>query len=146
MVMHKKAETALAFDFGLKQIGVAFGQTITSQAHGIEILNAKNGIPNWREIEGLIEEWDPTILIVGLPIDMNNMESRITMAAKKFAVKLNKKFKQPVKLVDEKLSSREAKYQARETSKSVNLARVDHLAAALILQTYLNHPESAKSI
>ena len=67
---------------------------------------------------------------------MNIMESRITMAAKKFAVKLNKKFKQPVKLVDEKLSSREAKYQARETSKSVNLARVDHLAAALILQTY----------
>ena len=133
MVMHKKAETALAFDFGLKQIGVAFGQTITSQAHGIEILNAKNGIPNWREIEGLIEEWGPTILIVGLPIDMNNMESRITMAAKKFAVKLNKKFKQP-------------KYQARETSKSVNLARVDHLAAALILQTYLNHPESAMLI
>ena len=81
--MHKKVETALAFDFGLKQIGVAFGQTITSQAHGIKILNAKSGIPNWREIEGLIEEWDPTILIVGLPIDMNNMDSRITMAAKK---------------------------------------------------------------
>jgi putative Holliday junction resolvase len=74
------------------------------------------------------------------------MESRITMAAKKFAVKLNKKFKQPVKLVDEKLSSREAKHQARETSKSVNLTRVDHLAAALILQTYLNHPESATLI
>ena len=146
MAMHKKVETALAFDFGLKQIGVAFGQTITSQANGIKILNAKNGIPNWREIEGLIEEWGPTIIIVGLPIDMNETESRITIAAREFAIKLNKKFKQPVKLVDEKLSSKEAKSQARETSKSFNLAQVDHLAAALILQTYLNHPESAKSI
>ena len=137
MVMHKKAETALAFDFGLKQIGVAFGQTITSQAHGIEILNAKNGIPNWREIEGLIEEWGPTILIVGLPIDMNNMESRITMAAKKFAVKLNKKFKQPVKLVDEKLSSREAKERLENIQMGIKDSRNKHsISAQIILEDW----------
>ena len=90
MEMHNKSniETVLAFDFGLKQIGIAFGQTITNQSTGIKIIKAKNGVPNWDEIKIIVEEWNPDILVVGLPIHMNDKESEMSALARNFAKNL----------------------------------------------------------
>ena len=148
MEMHNKSniETVLAFDFGLKQIGIAFGQTITNQSTGIKIIKAKNGIPNWDEIKTIVEEWNPNTLIVGLPINMDDSESEMSSLARAFAKGLKDRIHKSVKLMDERLSSREAKNKAREASKSLDTTKTDHIAAALILQSFLNNPKSSENI
>ena len=87
MEMHSKSnvETVLAFDFGLKQIGIAFGQTITNQSIGIKIIKAKNGVPNWNEIKTIVEEWNPNTLVVGLPINMDDSVSDMSNLTRTFA-------------------------------------------------------------
>ena len=148
MEMHNKSniETVLAFDFGLKQIGIAFGQTITNQSTGIKIIKAKNGVPNWDEIKTIVEEWNPTTLVVGLPINMDDSESEMSRLAKTFAKNLKSRSHINVKMVDERLSSREAKNKAREASKSLDTTKTDHIAAALILQSFLNNPKSSENV
>ena len=148
MEMHNKSEikTVLAFDFGLKQIGIAFGQTITNQSTGIKIIKAKNGVPNWDEIKIIVEEWNPDILVVGLPIHMNDKESEMSTLARNFAKNLKSRSHINVKMVDERLSSREAKNKAREASKSLDTTKTDHIAAASILQSFLNNPKSSENV
>ena len=147
MEMHNKSdiETVLAFDFGLKQIGIAFGQTITNQSTGIKIIKAKNGVPNWGEIKIIVEEWNPDILIVGLPIHMNDKESEMSALARNFAKNLKSLSHVNVKMVDERLSSREAKNKVKEFSKNFDTTKADHIAAAFILQSYLNDPKLAEN-
>ena len=148
MEMHNKSniETVLAFDFGLKQIGIAFGQTITNQSTGIKIIKAKNGIPNWDEIKTIVEEWNPNTLIVGLPVNMDDSESEMSSLARAFAKGLKDRIHKSVKLMDERLSSREAKNKVKEASKSLDTTKTDHIAAALILQSFLNNPKSSENI
>ena len=120
MEMHSKSnvETVLAFDFGLKQIGIAFGQTITNQSTGIKIIKAKNGVPNWDEIRTIVEEWNPKTLIVGLPVNMDNSESEMSSLARTFAKDLKDRIHNSVKLMDERLSSREAKNKVKDVFKN----------------------------
>ena len=148
MEMHNKSdiETVLAFDFGLKQIGIAFGQTITNQSTGIKIIKAKNGVPNWGEIKIIVEEWNPDMLVVGLPIHMNDQESEMSALARNFAKNLKSLSHINVKMVDERLSSREAKNKAKEASKSLDTTKTDHIAAAFILQSFLNNPKSSENV
>ena len=147
MEMHNKSnvETVLAFDFGLKQIGIAFGQTITNQSTGIKIIKAKNGIPNWDEIKTIVEKWSPSTLIVGLPVNMDNSESEMSSLARTFAKDLKDRIHNSVKLMDERLSSREAKNKVKEFSKNFDTTKADHIAAAFILQSYLNDPKLAEN-
>ena len=147
MEMHNKSniETVLAFDFGLKQIGIAFGQTITKQSTGIKIIKAKNGIPNWDEIKTIVEEWNPNTLIVGLPVNMDDSESEMSCLARAFAKGLKNRIHKSVKLMDERLSSREAKNKVKEVFKNFDATKADHIAAAFILQSYLNDPKLAKN-
>ena len=147
MEMHNKSdiETVLAFDFGLKQIGIAFGQTITKQSTGIKIIKAKNGIPNWDEIKIIVEEWNPKTLIVGLPVNMDDSESKMSCLARAFAKGLKNRIHKSVKLMDERLSSREAKNKVKEVFKNFDATKADHIAAAFILQSYLNDPKLAEN-
>ena len=147
MEMHNKSnvETVLAFDFGLKQIGIAFGQTITNQSTGIKIIKAKNGIPNWDEIKTIVEEWNPNTLIVGLPVNMDDSESDMSSQARAFAKGLKDRTHKSVKLMDERLSSREAKNKVKEVFKNFDATKADHIAAAFILQSYLNDPKLAEN-
>ncbi|GLQ30565.1 Holliday junction resolvase RuvX [Litoribrevibacter albus] len=105
---------ALSFDYGIKRIGVAVGQTITGTASPLPPLKAKDGIPNWQEIEKLIKEWKPDILLIGLPLNMDGSESEMSKRARKFANRLHGRFGKPFELVDERLSSEEAKYDFRD--------------------------------
>ena len=118
-------QTLLAFDYGEKRIGVAVGNTITKTAEPLTIIQQKNQDERWKVIEQLIQEWQPKILIVGLPKHPDGAEHEMTHKAKRFGNQLNGRFQKQVIWVDE-----------RYTSASVEGGN-DALAAQLILQQYL---------
>lgn len=120
----------MAFDYGTKKMGIAVGQSITGTANPLKNIAAKDGIPNWEEIEKLVSEWQPDLFIVGLPLNMDGSESEISFRAEKFARRLTGRFNIPHQTVDERLTSFEAKQFIDEK------ADVDAIAAKLILETY----------
>ena len=134
-----KAKTILCFDYGSKSIGVAVGQSITQTANPIADLTAKDGIPNWDDINQLIQEWQPDLLLVGLPLNMDGSPSEMAVRAKKFANRLHGRFGLPFAMADERLSSFEAKGEILQQTGSRDFKnhRVDSLAAVLILQSWL---------
>jgi putative transcription antitermination factor YqgF len=71
--------TYLAFDFGTKSIGVAVGQTITGTAQPLAAIKANDGIPNWDTITELHAQWQPTAMLVGLPLNMDGTEQEMTL-------------------------------------------------------------------
>ena len=79
----------LAFDYGEKRIGVAVGQIITASANPIQALAAKSGEPDWQLVQKLIDEWQPTLVVVGSPLNMDGTEQRLTKRAHKFANRLH---------------------------------------------------------
>ncbi len=138
--MSPPAKTCIAFDFGTKSIGVAFGQTITKTASELPTIAAKEGIPNWTQIEHLLAEWKPELGIVGLPLNMDGSEQEMTRRARKFGNRLTAKFKLKVKFVDERLSTSEAKISAKSDGHKGNYSEnpIDSLAAKIILESYFN--------
>lgn len=139
IVSGAKAKTILCFDYGTKSIGVAVGQSITQTANPIADLTAKDGIPNWDDIKKLIQEWQPDLLLVGLPLNMDGNPSEIGVRAKKFANRLHGRFGLPFAMADERLSSFEAKGNIIQQTGSRDFKNnnVDSLAAVIILQSWL---------
>ncbi len=119
-------KTILAFDFGEKRIGVAVGNTITKTAEALKIIQEKNQDEKFKAIEALIQEWQPQLLVVGLPTHPDGAEHEMTQKAKRFGNQLHGRFQKKVVWVDE-----------RYTSVSVQDGN-DALAAQLILQQYLD--------
>lgn len=119
-------KTILAFDFGEKRIGVAAGNTITKTAEALKIIQEKNQDEKFKAIETLIQEWQPQLLVVGLPTHSDGAEHEMTLKAKRFGNQLHGRFQKEVVWVDE-----------RYTSVSVQDGN-DALAAQLILQQYLD--------
>lgn len=136
----EKARCIIAFDFGTHQIGLAVGQTLTASCRPLAIIKAKDGQPNWLEVSHYIDQWQPSELIVGLPLNMDDSESPFCQRARKFARRLQGRMNLPVKMVDERLSTAEAKSQG-ERPKSYRDKPVDSEAACLILETWLRYPE-----
>lgn len=99
----------LGFDFGMRHIGVAVGQSLTGTATPIGTIAAKDGIPNWEEIKACIVQWRPSQIVVGIPLHMDGSEQLLTHAARRFAERLIERYQLPVMPVDERLSSWEAK-------------------------------------
>jgi len=132
--------TLLGFDYGLKNIGVAVGQELTSTANPLTVIKARNGIPNWDEVHALLDQWKPQLLIVGLPLNMDGSEQKMTAAARKFGNRLNGRFQIPVEWQDERLSTYEALEHLGVHSKLQANKRddVDRISAQLILQSWLN--------
>lgn len=119
-------KTILAFDFGEKRIGVAVGNTIIKTAEALKIIQEKNQDEKFKAIEALIQEWQPQVLVVGLPTHPDGAEHEMTLKAKRFGNQLHGRFQKEVFWVDE-----------RYTSVSVQDGN-DALAAQLILQQYLD--------
>lgn len=135
----------MAFDYGLRQIGVAHGQTLTASAEGIGILKASDGVPNWDDVQAILNEWKPNLILVGLPLNMDSSESELSRLARKFARRLQGRFNVDALMVDERLTSQDAKSSLRDSSPSkkgnkIDITKIDHLAAALILQSWLDQP------
>ena len=124
-------QTLLCFDYGEKRIGAAVGQTVSATATELQTINVKNGKPDWNDIQHLIDEWQPGILIVGRPLTLDGEQQEMTVAAERFSRQLKGRFKIDVEMVEEQLSS----YEARRELKSTR--DLDPVAARLILETWL---------
>jgi putative Holliday junction resolvase len=135
----KKTTTALAFDFGTSSIGLAYGQSLTGSARELEPLPAKDGKPDWNRVQQIIDEWQPHLLLVGLPLNMDGSESEFGARARKFGQRLHGRTGLPVEFVDERLSTRAAKEEAFERGHKGNYAKdpVDSIAARIFLEDWL---------
>ena len=137
--MNKSLRTVMAFDFGLRQIGVAMGNCLLGTTQPLPIVKAKDGQPEWAALEALIDEWRPDLVVVGDPLNMDGSASELSALAAKFAHRLHGRLGLEVAMIDERLSSFEAKHNSREQGHRGNYKRqpVDSLAAELILKTWL---------
>lgn len=129
--------TLLGFDYGTHKIGVAVGQTVTGTASALTTLTNHGAKPDWHSISNLIKEWQPELLVVGHPFEMTDREANNADKAKRFARQLEGRYQLPVKLVDERLTTREAWVQLGKKAHK-DVTRVDAHAAKLILETWLN--------
>lgn len=136
-----KAIAVLAFDYGTQRIGVAYGQSVSGTAQAVTVLKARDGIPDWNEIQALIDEWKPSAFVVGLPYNLDGTDSDLLARAIKFANRLNGRFNKPCYGMDERLSSKAALEQIAEENEA-GLKRkssaVDDIAAQIILENWLN--------
>lgn len=143
-------ESLLAFDFGLKRIGVAVGQTITQSARELATLHSQGGAPDWHAIETLINDWAPDLLLVGLPVNADGEETAQSTIARQFAAELAE-FGLPVQLIDEHLTSSAAssmlKTQRQRGSRKrrVKKTDVDALSAVIIAEQWLRERDIAQS-
>jgi putative Holliday junction resolvase len=135
-------QTVLGFDFGLKRIGVAVGQTITGSASPLGTAPVRGGEPDWDMLGRLIAEWRPGALVVGLPYNMDLSEQEMTGHARRFAEGLAQRFPVPVHTVDERLSSKEAEAQLKERRQQgrrrITREDIDGAAACVILESWFN--------
>jgi len=137
--MNKKVERVMAFDWGLKNIGVAVGTRALGTSQPCAVIKAKDGSPNWAEVEALIGAWNPALLVVGDPLNMDGSDAEITPRARRFARQLEGRFGLKVVMVDERLSSHAAKSEQAALGHDGDYRKrpIDAEAANLILQTWL---------
>ena len=130
----------MAFDFGEKRIGVATGETIFKVAHPLTTIDAEVNEVKFSQIEELIQEWRPALLVVGFPMHMNGESHLLTQLSKKFAQRLEGRFNLAVVMVDERLSSVEAAQSLRAAGVkgTKQKAMLDAVAAQSILQSYFD--------
>jgi putative Holliday junction resolvase len=126
--------TVLAFDFGIRRIGVAVGEPETGTAHPLSGIAAM-GEARFAAVAGLIAQWKPARLVVGLPLGVDGAPHDVTRLAERFARQLRGRFGLPVELVDERFTSVEA--ESRLRGKRAGRIAIDSVAAQLILEQYL---------
>lgn len=128
--------TLLAFDYGEKRIGVALGNALTRSARALTVIANKSRDYRFQAIGELLREWQPDLLVVGLPCHPDGTPHIMTQHAKRFGNQLNGRFNLPVVWVDERYSSVDAEARLRERGERVE--HVDAEAASVILQQYLD--------
>ena len=131
-------QTVLAFDFGLKRIGIACGDTLTREAAPRAAAVVHRGVPDWQAIAREVRALAPGVLVVGAPYNADGSEGTLFAAARRFAAELERRFALPVQLVDERFSSLEANeaLKARRAGGArgrIERADIDSAAAAVIL-------------
>ena len=131
--------TYLVFDFGTKSIGVAVGQLVTGTAQPLDAIAAKDGIPDWEPIKRLYQEWLPKQCIVGIPYNMDGTEQEMTLRARKFANRLANQCRAQVTMVDERLTTADAKARLFELGgyKKLTKGKVDSVSACVIFENWL---------
>ena len=123
-------DIVLGFDFGIKRIGIAMGNTLTGQAQPLKVVSAIDNATRFQIIGDLIAQWQPARLVVGEPRHPDGAEHDMTLRSRRFANQLHGRFNLPVELVDERYSS------AVIASKRGDV--IDDKAAAIILQQYFD--------
>lgn len=128
-------KTCIAFDFGLKRIGVAVGNTVVRQAQPLLIIDEATNDSKFRAIAKLVQDWQPGVCVVGLPRYPDGAEHEMTIRCRRFANQLHGRFGLETVLVDERFSSAVLPQRRGE--------RIDAQAAAVILQQYFDeHAQS----
>ena len=123
-------DTILAFDFGLKRIGVAIGNTMICQAKPLSVITATANEPKFAAIAELLKEWGASRIVVGLPSHPDGTEHEMSARCRRFANQVHGRFNLPVELVDERYSSAVISARRGEV--------IDDKAAAVILQQYFD--------
>ena len=139
------SRTLIGFDYGTKSIGVAVGQEVTASARPLLALKANDGIPDWEQIAALLTEWQPALLVVGLPLNMDGTEQDISRRARKFANRLHGRFGVQVELQDERLTTTDARARLFEGGgyKALGKDAVDAVSAQLILESWMEAPSGS---
>ena len=127
-------KTVIGFDFGSDWTGVAVGQTLTGQATPLHAVRSKD----WQSIEKILQDWQPQVLVVGLPLNMLGEHQQMTARAQRFARQLEGRFGIRTVLVDERLTTREAYLISLENNRKKSKTEIDCLAAALITESWLH--------
>tara|TARA_R110002111_G_scaffold27913_2_gene59786 strand:- start:24264 stop:24689 length:426 start_codon:yes stop_codon:yes gene_type:complete len=134
----------LGFDYGVKKIGVAVGDTETHIANALTTLRAVNQKPAWDEITKLVTTWQPKKMIVGISRQQDGSDNEVTPKMIRFSRQLEGRYQCPVELFDETLTTYESKQLLFDELKlsATKLWQVqDQLAAQLILQSWLNNEQ-----
>ena len=127
----------MAFDFGIKNIGIAIGQEITKTSSTFYSITAIDGQPNWSELDKIINEWQPHLFVVGDPFNMDGTRSKIQDLADRFSNSLNKRYDINIEKTDERLSSREAKERLeKETIGNKDSSNKHSISAQVILEDW----------
>lgn len=134
--------TIMAFDFGTQKMGMAIGQSLIESANPLPLFPMKDGIPNWDELLKIVKIYQPGLFLVGLPLNMDDSESELSTRARKFARRLRHQTNIETLMVDERLTTREARdeldhYQAQGRGKKLS---ADSIAAALLIESWYRHP------
>ena len=133
----------MGIDFGLKRMGFAVGNTMTRTAQPLAHVNCHKTGPDWAQIRSHIEEWQPAVVVIGLPVSLQGDETEMSRMARKFGAELGKRFGIAVAFTDERLTSNEADRIIRERTpegrkiESGRSGTRDSIAAQLIVQTYM---------
>ncbi|HYW04167.1 MAG TPA: Holliday junction resolvase RuvX [Gammaproteobacteria bacterium] len=140
--------TLLGFDYGERRIGVAVARPAAGSGRPLGTLTRRSREALMTAVGELIDEWRPDLLVVGLPLSMDGTPHALTEAARRFADRLHGRFGLPVRLVDERLSSIEARERLRRARSAgrrrrIRRGEVDALAAVLILETFMEQPDEA---
>jgi len=132
--------TVLAFDFGTRRIGVAVGEMMLGIARPLTTISAEANEARFAAIGKLIAEWQPNTLLVGLPLSLDGEATEMTNRCHRFARQLEARYRLPVTLVDERLSSASADERLRGQGRDwrQRKAAVDAEAAAVILQSHFD--------
>ena len=136
-------QTVLAFDFGLKRIGLAAGDTLTATAAPRPAVAVHQNGPDWDAIAREVRMLTPRLLVVGAPYNADGSPGALAPAARRFATELERRFGLPVNMVDERWSSLEAtealkaQRSSGERRKRVRKEDIDSAAAAVILERWL---------
>ena len=133
-----RPQTVLAFDFGLKRMGIACGDTLTRHGAARAAAAVHRGVPDWQAIAREVRALAPAILVGGAPYNVDGSEGALLAAARRFAAELERRFALPVQLVDERFSSLEASEALKRRRASgargrIKRAAIDSAAAAVIL-------------
>lgn len=137
-----RPETIIAFDFGLRRIGMAVGQSVTRSANPVGTVPCKGGLPDFDSIDGIVADWQPTRLVVGMPSHADGSASEMQSRVERFIEELGR-YGLPVDAVDERYTSVEAeaalkKARVAGTRGRIRKEDVDAAAAVLIAERYLD--------
>ena len=133
--------TVLAFDFGERRIGIAVGEHLIKSANPLTTIDNESNEVRFHLITELVKQWQPKLLVVGLPLSLDGAETEVTQLCKKFARRLNGRFNLPVVLIDERYSSAEASQLLNESGIKgrAQKAMLDQVAAQTILRSYFDN-------
>ena len=135
--MVKESGVVMAFDYGLRNIGIAIGQNITKSASTFYVLKAKKGIPDWVKLDSIIEEWEPGLFIVGDPYNMDGTKSEFQKKIAKFSTELKKRYEIELQMIDERLTTKEAKERIQDKPDGIKDSANKHsISAQIILEDW----------
>ena len=133
----------MAFDFGTQKMGMAVGSSLIESATPLALFPMKDGIPNWDELLKIVKQHQPNLFLIGLPLNMDDSESELSTRSRKFARRLRHQTNIETLMVDERLTTREARdeldhYQAQGRGKKLS---ADSIAATLFIESWYRNPE-----